>query len=82
MSNLEANKVIRVLSDRRLKYTIHLLMRDGSSRELQAIRTPKLDFNVEARSILLVLPTEDYTATIPICEWKDVLLMQVEENPQ
>lgn len=78
----EVNKVIRILNGKPLKYTLHLLMKDGSESQMQTNYAPKLDYNNEARALMLNIPAEDseYTS-FPVCRFDDMALMQLEKNP-
>jgi len=82
MSQLEVNKVVRMLQGKPLKFTVRLMMKDGTEREVQSPTVPKLDFCVEARELfLMVKATTEYGSEYPLVRWSEVNLIQVEENP-
>jgi len=83
MSQGEVNKVLRVLSGKPLKYTVRLLLKDGSERELQADTVPKLEYNLQDRGLFLCgqVVSDDYTSTFPIIKWAEVSMMNCERNP-
>ena len=70
----EVNKVIRILNGKPLKYTLHILMKDGTENQMQVNYAPKLDFNTEMRAVMVNIAAEDneYTSH-PICRFDDVL---------
>ena len=78
---LEVNKVVRVLAAKPQKYTVHLLMKDGTERQLQTEFPPKVKWSDETRNCLVVVGLKDEYSTIPICAFDDVSVIQVEENP-
>jgi len=78
MSQHEANKVIRVLSGNRLKFTVRVHKQDGSIVEWQADSKPSLDFNMQAQC--LFLQSGEYPHN-PIMKWEEGMVMLVEENP-
>lgn len=75
----EANKLVRVLSGERLKYTVRLHLPDGKIIEWQANDRPRLSFSAEARALWL-MGTEYGTA--PIMPWPDGAVLLMEENPK
>lgn len=76
------NKVVRILNGKPLKYTLHILMKDGSESQIQTNFEPKLDFNNETRAVMVMVAAEDTEYTkFPICKFDDVAIMQLEKNP-
>ncbi len=76
----EANKVVRVLAGRTLKYTCRIHKPDGSIIEFQCEDVPQLDYNNEARGLWIKLG--GYGGT-PICahELGMVILCETNEKP-
>ena len=67
---------MRVLKGKPLKYTVYLIMKDGSEYETQCAEKPKLEYSSESRSVQLV---SGYDA-LAICEWSRVAMCRVDEN--
>jgi hypothetical protein len=76
ISQGEVNRSVRVLKGKPLKYTVYLIMKDGSEYETQCEGKPKLDYSIESRSVQLV---SGYDA-LAICEWSSVAMCRVDEN--
>jgi len=81
MSQGEVNKVLRVLSGKPLKYTVRLLLKDGTEREFQAENPPSLDYNSEARDLFLIAQATGDYISYPIIRWSEVQMMNCERNP-
>lgn len=83
MSQAHANKVARMLSGKQLRYTVRILRKDGTEVEFQAGSTPKLDYNTEARRMVLECraAADDYDTRYPVANWADVQAVTCEENP-
>lgn len=85
MSNSEANKVVRVITGRRLKFTVTILRKDGAVVEFQSDRTPDVIFSNEIQQPLvtcIVDPKDSYSTKLPIMPWAEVLAMHAEINPE
>jgi hypothetical protein len=78
-SHGEANKMLRVLSGERLKYTVRVIMLDGKIIEWQSNEVVRTKYNDEARSLWLC--TGEY-AEFPIMPWPDGGILLVEKNPK
>ena len=80
---LTVNKIVRILNGKKLKFTIHLLMKDGTERQLQSDNAPKLDYSNDTRCALVVVaaPGDNYT-NIPVCRFDDVEIIQCEKNAE
>lgn len=76
----EANKVVRVLTGKQLKFTIRIHKADGTVVELQSNGVPKLDWNTEARA--LWINCGDYPSTSPIMPHELGMIILAEENPK
>lgn len=86
-SQHEANKVVRVLNGKPLKYTVRIARKAGDIVELQASEIPDVTYDTSARELWLQgrvkTGTNDYsTASFPIMRWADVDFMTVEVNPE
>lgn len=79
MSNGEANKMIRVLTNERLKYTVHVYKPDGKVVEWQSAETPHVKYFDEARALWLYSGQYGSQA---IMAWEDGMILLVEENPK
>jgi len=79
MSNGEANKMIRVLNNERLKYTVHVHKPDGKVIEWQAADVPGIRFFDESRSLWLF---DGRYSGQPILAWEEGMILLVEENPK
>ena len=77
---LVVNKVVRILSGKPQKYTVHLLMKDGSERQLQTNYIPVADWCSEARDLMLAVGVVDDYKKVPLCLFSEVAIIQVEEN--
>lgn len=77
-SQSAANKVIRVLSGKPLKYTCRVHKPDGSVIEWQSDARIKLHYNDEARALWVA--AGDY-ANEPIMAWEPGMILLAEENP-
>jgi len=75
----EANKLLRVLTGERMKYTVRIHRVDGSILEFQSDKGVSLHWCPEARS--LWIQTSDYP-TSPICRYEDHMVILAEENPK
>lgn len=75
----EANKALRVLTGKRLKYTLRLHLPDGKVTEWQSDKTPSLDWDNNSRSVWLVQRGSDYS-NVPLMQWVDGAVLLVEEN--
>lgn len=80
-SQHEANKALRVLEGKRLKFTIRVHHPNGKVTEWQGDRTPKLEYSTDTRSIWLMQSGSDYN-NAPIMPWQDGMILLVEENPK
>lgn len=82
VNRLEVNKVLRVLNGNPQKYTVHLLMSDGSERQIQVPCPPMAQWNEAARCLMYAVKmnSSDYEL-VPLCRFDDVVLLQCEENP-
>ena len=78
-SQHEANKMLRVLSGERLKYTVRVHKADGSVVEWQASKIPKIGFSNEARCLWIF---QGGYADEPITQWEDGMILLTEENTQ
>lgn len=76
-SQHDANKVVRVLSGKPLKYTVRVHKPDGSILEYQSVGKPVVEFHNEARA--LWLRESDYGSFV--MAWQDGSILLVEENP-
>ena len=79
MSNGEANKVIRVLTDQRLKYTVQVHLPDRKVIEWQSNERPDIKHKDDARALWLC---EGGYNSHPIMAWPDGAILLVEENPK
>ena len=75
----DANKLVRVLTGERLKYTVRLFRPDLSQLEWQATNEPKLVWLEADRSCWW---TGGEYGGAPITKWRDGDIMLVEENPK
>jgi hypothetical protein len=73
----EANKLLRVLTGERQKYTIRIHRIDGSILEFQSDVRVSITYNDPARCLWFVT---DYP-TSPICKYEEGMVVLVEENP-
>ena len=78
-SQHEANKLLRVLSGERLKYTVRVHFPDGRVVEFQSPVWPRLKFNDEARALWLAGGEYDSS---PIMPWPEGGILLCEENPK
>jgi len=78
-SQSAANKVLRVLTGKPLKYTVRIHKADGSVIEFQSNCKPDLKWDNEARS--LWIKHGEYDGT-PIMPYEAGTLIMTEENPQ
>lgn len=79
-SQHEANKMVRVLTGRRLKFTNRVFLVDHRILEFQTKNRPKIEFNQEARSLWLV-EKDGYSDNVPIMEFPAGAIILSEENP-
>jgi hypothetical protein len=79
----EVNKVVRVLNGKRLKYTVHILMKDGTEKQCQTDKVPSTAYDDSSRTTLIVCAVggDDYLK-FPICRFDDVDMIQVEVNEE
>ena len=75
----EANKLLRVLEGKPLKFTVRVHLPDGSKVEFQTEKPPKIKWNDEARE--LWLHQGDYEAK-PVMAWVTGSILLTEENKQ
>ena len=75
----EANRMVRVLTGERKKYTHRIHNPDGTVLEFQHDKGVKLDYSVESRSLWIF--TSDYPCG-PVCEHKPGMVILSEENPK
>lgn len=80
MSNHEANKVTRVLTGERLKFTARISLPDNRVLEFQTDETPKIEYNDQDRHTWLVGVVK-YN-NFPIMRWPDGAVLLVEANPE
>jgi len=76
-SQSEANKVLRVLTGERLKYTIRIHLPDQSVTEFQSDEVPMVKFFEEDRCLWLFKGGYDGR---PIMKWVDGSILLTEEN--
>ena len=76
-SNHEANKVLRVLTGERLKYTVRIHLPDQSVTEFQCDQTPMVKFFEEDRCLWLMGGSYGGGA---IMKWTDGSILLAEEN--
>ncbi len=83
MSNHETNKVVRVLTGKRLKFTVRVHRLSGDVVEFQTDFLPKLEWNHETRGLTLIMKgsTEVYD-TFVVMEWETGMVMTWEANPE
>ena len=72
-----ANKVLRVLGGKRLKYTITIHFRNGEELELQSDDRSQTKHDSETRTVGVHLNYDNQH----VCDMADVLWMHCEENP-
>lgn len=75
----EANKLVRVLNDTRLKFTVRVHHADGKVTEWQSDLPTKVKYNDEARALWY---TQGDYETRPIMPVKEGDVLLVEENPK
>lgn len=80
-SQFEANKVIRVLSGKPLKYTVRVHQPDGSVIEFQTDKLVKVEYNSDTRAIWLHQSVGDYSSC-PVMQWVPGSICLMEENPK
>lgn len=79
-SQFEANKAIRVLSEKPLKYTVRVNLPDGKVVEWQTEKAVRIEFNSDARALWLHQAVGDYSS-YPVMEWPKGAILLMEENP-
>ena len=81
-SQYEANKVIRVLSgDKRLKYTVRVIMKSGRIYEFQAEKCPAPEWSSAIRAAVLELHVEGSYPSVFSCLISEVEFVYTESNP-
>lgn len=80
-SQHEVNKMLRVLSDKRLKYTVRVHKPDGKVVEWQSDGVPAVEWHGSSRSLWLFQNGSKYE-THPVMAWQDGMILLVEENPE
>lgn len=75
----EANKLLRVLTGEKLKYTIRVTHPDGKVTEFQSGHTVKVKWNEETRSAWIHYTSYEGSAIMP---WVDGMVILTEENPK
>ncbi len=78
-SQHEANKMLRVLTGKPLKFTARVHYLDGRILEFQSEDRPALKYNDEARSLFLVKNNYEHD---PILQWEPGMVLFLEENPK
>lgn len=78
-SQHEANKMIRVLTGRTLKFTCRMFYPSGACIEFQTDDQPKLDWNAEARALWY---TQGGYGGAPICPVEPGMVVLCEPNPK
>ena len=78
MSQAASNAIDRIITGRKLKYTVTVHKTDGSKIEFQTDKYVALDWNNEARS--LWLKSGEYGSP-PIMEMEKGMVVLTEENP-
>lgn len=76
-SQLQANKMHRVLSGKKLKYTIVFYMKNGDSFEVQSDGPPALKYNEDLRECMW---NGGKYGSHPVCMASDVNFVHHEEN--
>ena len=79
-SRHEVNKVVRVMSDKPLKFTIRLLMKSGELVELQSDEQPNAVYDSGVGEKVLRHDAGGNGYAI-ICRLDDLLVAQCEKNP-
>jgi len=80
-SQAEANKLLRVLTGKKLKYTVTLHYPDGRRVEFQCDSKVDVKFDDNTRKEWLVHVGGDYTSAA-ITEWVPGTIILVETNPE
>lgn len=80
-SQHEANKAIRVLSGKPLKYTVRVYIPDGRVIEFQTEKLVKVEYNSDTRAIWLHQSVGDYSS-VPVMQWIEGSILLMEENPK
>lgn len=79
----EANKVLRVLDGKRLKFTCRVHCPDGRVIEWQSDCVPKVDWNNDTRSVWIVQSaSESYGNQHPVMPFEPGMIILAEENPK
>ena len=79
-SRHEANKLLRVLEGKALKYTVRVHTTDGRCLEFQSDTAPKVKWFDEARCLWL-MGGNDYNS-FPVMAWPEGGVLLIEENPK
>lgn len=82
-SQMEANKMVRVLSGTRLKYTIHVHKPDGSITEFQSESGPEVEWFSDPRKFFITVKlSKEYSADkVNVMEWEPGTVILAEINP-
>ncbi len=72
-----ANSVMRVLTDKPLKFTVTVHKADGSKIEFQSDDAPKLHYDDQARALWIASGTY---ANVPIMAYEQGMIITTEEN--
>lgn len=78
-SKHEANKLVRVLNGKPLKYTARLHRRDGTVIEYQSDHQPRLAYNDQARALWVC---QGEYENKPVFPYEEGMVILCEENPK
>lgn len=89
-SQAQANAVLRVLNNNRLKFTVMVTKPDGSKFEFQSDYTPDIKWDESCRSMWLTgfvqdpakVGTYEGKQSFPIMVWEPGSIVMVEANPK
>ena len=80
INQAEVNQAIRILKGERMKYTVHLLMKNGIEYQFQSDQQPNVAFDDSTRTNILRYDTGGLGYN-PVCAWDLVLICRCEKNP-
>jgi hypothetical protein len=78
-SNVQANKVLRVMKGKRLKYTVSIHLKSGSVYELQSDSTPTVAHNDSTRKDVVKMMLAGYAEYV-VTEMNNVEIIHCEKN--
>ena len=81
-SQSEANKVLRVIEGKTLKYTVRIHHKDGRILEFQSDHTPDVSWDSDLRKPWIKVKVGDGYDTSPVCAWEDGDIILTEANPK